>query len=72
MTLLIMITVLVAALLEYQVRRHIAQTGELVRGLMPENHDNPYPTAKKMLRAFQSYALVVVCFFSGLIHGSGK
>lgn len=60
LTLLIMIAVLVAGLLEYQVRRHIAQTGELVRGLMPENRDNPYPTAKKMLRAFQSYALVIV------------
>ena len=60
LTLLIMIAVLVAALLEYQVRRHIAQTGELVRGLMPENRDNPYPTAKKLLRAFQSYTLVIV------------
>jgi transposase len=60
LTLLIMIAVLVAGLLEYQVRRHVAQTGELVRGLMPENRDNPYPTAKKMLRAFQSYALVIV------------
>lgn len=60
LTLLIMIAVLVASLLEYQVRRHIAQTGELVRGLMPENRDNPFPTAKKMLRVFQSYALVIV------------
>ncbi len=60
LTLLIMIAVLVAGLLEYQVRRHITQTGELVRGLMPENRDNPYPTAKKLLRAFRSYALVIV------------
>jgi transposase len=60
LTLLIMIAVLVASLLEYQVRRHIAQTGELVRGLMPENRDNPYPTAKKLLQAFRSYALVIV------------
>ena len=60
LTLLIMIAVLVASLLEYQVRRHIAQTGELVRGLMPENRDNPYPTAKKLLRTFRSYALVIV------------
>lgn len=60
LTLLIMIAVLVAGLLEYQVRRHIAQTGELVRGLMPENRDNPYPTAKKLLRVFRSYALVFV------------
>ena len=60
LTLLIMIAVLVAGLLEYQVRRHIAQTGQLVQGLMPENRDNPYPTAKKLLRAFRSYALVIV------------
>lgn len=60
LTLLIMIAVLVAGLLEYQIRRHIAQTGELVRGLMPENRDNPYPTAKKLLRVFRSYALVFV------------
>ena len=60
LTLLIMIAVLVAALLEYQVRHHIAQTGELVHGLMPENRDNPYPTAKKLLQVFQSYALVIV------------
>jgi transposase len=60
LTLLIMIAVLVAALLEYQVRRHIAQTGELVKGLIPENRDNPYPTAQKMLRAFRSYTLVIV------------
>lgn len=49
-----------AGLLEYQVRRHVAQTGELVHCLMPENRDNPYYTAKKMLRAFLSYALVIV------------
>jgi len=60
LTLLIMMAVLVAALLEYQVRHHIAQTGELVHGLMPENRDNPYPTAKKLLQVFQSYALVIV------------
>jgi transposase len=60
LTLLIMIAVLVAALLEHQVRRWIAKTGELVRGLMPEKRDNPYPTAKAMLRAFSDYSLVVV------------
>jgi transposase len=57
---LIMVAVLVAALLEHQVRRWIAKTGRLLKGLMPEGRDNPYPTAKAMLRAFQSYALVVV------------
>jgi transposase len=60
LTLLIMIAVLVAALLEYQIRRQIAQTGQLLNGLMPENRDNPYPTAKKLLQAFQDYALVIV------------
>jgi hypothetical protein len=50
----------VAALLEHQVRRWIAKIGELLKGLMPEGRDNPYPTAKAMLRAFQSYALVIV------------
>lgn len=58
--LLIMVAVLVAALLEHQVRRWIARTGKLLKGLMPEGRDNPYPTAKAMLRAFQSYALVIV------------
>ena len=60
LTLLIMIAVLVAALLEHQVRRWIAKTGQQLRGLMPEGRDNPYPTAKAMLRAFQDYALVIV------------
>jgi transposase len=60
LTLLIMIAVLVAALLEHQVRRWIANTGRLVRGLRPEGRDDPYPTAKAMLRAFQYYAVVIV------------
>ncbi len=60
LTLLIMVAVLVAALLEFQVRRWIAKTGRLVRGLRPEGRDDPYPTAKAMLRAFQNYALVIV------------
>lgn len=60
LTLLIMIAVLVAALLEHQVRRWIAKTGQLLHGLMPEKRDNPFPTAKAMLRAFADYALVIV------------
>ncbi len=60
LTLLIMVATLVAALLEHQVRRWIAKTGQLVKGLRPEGRDDPYPTAKTMLRAFQDYALVVV------------
>ena len=60
LALLIMIAVLVASLLEYHVRRHIAQTGQRLRGLMPENRDNNYPTARKLLQAFQDYTIVVV------------
>jgi transposase len=58
--LLIMVAVLVAALLENQVRRWIAQTGQMLKEPMPEGRDNLYPTAKAMLRAFQGYALVIV------------
>lgn len=60
LTLLVMVAVLVAALLEYQVRRRIAQTGRLLHGLRPEGRDDPYPTAKAMLKAFQHYAVVIV------------
>lgn len=60
LTLLVMVAVLVAALLEHQVRRRIAQTGRLVRGLRPEGRDDPYPTAKAMLKAFQHYAVVII------------
>lgn len=60
LTLLIMVAVLVAALVEYQVRRRIAKTGRLLRGLRPEGRDDPYPTAKAMLKAFQHYAVVIV------------
>lgn len=60
LTLLIMIAVLVAGLLEATVRHWIRETGELLAGLMPERRDNAYPTAKAMLRAFADYALVLV------------
>jgi transposase len=60
LTLLIMIAVLVAALLEHQARRWIAKTGYLIRGLRPEGRDDPYPTAKAILKAFQHYAIVLV------------
>jgi transposase len=59
LTLLIMLAVLIASLIEYHVRRHIAQNKKLLTGLMPENRDNPHPTAKKLLKAFQDYSLVV-------------
>jgi transposase len=60
LTLLIMIAVLVAALLEHQVRRRIANTGRLIQGLRPEGRDDPYPTAKAILKTFQYYAIVIV------------
>jgi transposase len=60
LTLLIMLAVVIAALLEQQVRQWIAHTGQQLQGLMPEGRDNPYPTAKAMLRAFSDYALVIV------------
>jgi len=60
LTLLIMIAVLVATLLEQAVRRWIAQTGEVLRGLMPEKRDTAHPTATSLLRAFADYAWVIV------------
>jgi transposase len=60
LTLLIMIAVLLAGLLEAAVRQWIRETGCLVTGLKPEGRDNPYPTAKAMLRAFADYTLVVI------------
>jgi hypothetical protein len=55
-TLLIMLAVLLAALVEHQVRRWIARTGALLHGLLPEGHDTPFPTAKMLLRTFRDYA----------------
>lgn len=60
LTLLIMIAVFMASLLEFHIRRHLAQTGNLIHGLMPENRDNPFPSANKLLHAFQNYALVIL------------
>ena len=65
LTLLIMIAVLLASLLEFQVRRHLAQTGDLIHGLMSEKRDNPFPTATALLRAFQHYALVIILHHDG-------
>jgi hypothetical protein len=60
LTLLIMIAVLVATLLEQAVRRWIAETGQVLEGLMPERRDTAQPTATALLRAFADYAWVVV------------
>ena len=65
LTFLIMLAVLIASLIEYYVRQHIAKNKKLLKGLMPENRDNPYPTAEKLLKAFQDYSLVVTRFSNG-------
>ena len=65
LTFLIMLAVLIASLLEYHVRQHIAKNKKLLKGLMPENRDNPYPTAEKLLKAFQDYSLVITRFSDG-------
>jgi transposase len=65
LTLLIMLAVLIATLIEHRVREHIAKNKKLLKGLMPENRDNPYPTAEKLLKAFQDYTIVVTRFANG-------
>jgi transposase len=65
LTLLIMLAVLVAALLEHHVRQWLARTGTLLHGLMPDGRDTPFPTAKALLRAFRDYAVVVVHYPDG-------
>lgn len=65
LTFLIMLAVLIASLIEYYVRQDIAKNKKLLKGLMPENRDNPYPTAEKLLKAFQDYSLVVTRFADG-------
>lgn len=65
LTLLVMIAVLIAALLEQQVRRWIAKTRSVVQGLMPEGRDNAHPTAAKLLRAFADYAVVFLRYGDG-------
>jgi transposase len=60
LTLLVMIAVLVASLIEARVRQWIATTGCLVTGLKPEGRDNPSPTATAILRAFADYTVVTL------------
>ena len=55
-----MIAVLLASLLEQQVRRWIAKTGKRLTGLRPEKRDDAYPTAKALLEVFATYAAVIV------------
>ena len=65
LTLLIMLAVLIATLVEYYVRQDIAKNKNLLKGLMPQKHDNPYPTAEKLFKAFQDYSIVVTRFPDG-------
>jgi transposase len=60
LTLLIMIAVLVAMLLEFEVRRLLKEQNKKIEGLRPEGRKDPAPTAKSLLRAFSDYSLVVV------------
>jgi len=60
LTLLIMIAVLVAMLLEFEVRRLLNGQNKKIEGLRPEGRKNPAPTAKSLLRAFSDYSLVIV------------
>jgi transposase len=58
MIFLIMVAVLLFALLERQVRRTIAQTGQKIRGLMPEQRDTTRPKGARLLKAFNILSVV--------------
>lgn len=65
LTLLIMIAVLVAMLLEHQVRRLLKEQQKKIDGLRPEGRKDPSPTAKSLLRSFSDYSLVVIKYDDG-------
>lgn len=65
LTLLIMIAVLIAMLLEFEVRRLLKEKSKKIEGLRPEGRKDPAPTAKSLLRAFSDYAYVVVKYADG-------
>jgi transposase len=60
LTLLIMLAVLLAALVEHRVRAWIARTGALVQGVMPDKRDTARPTATALLRTFHDYAVILI------------
>ena len=72
LTLLIMLAVLLAALVEHRVRAWIARTGALVQGVMPDTRDTARPTATALLRTFQDYAVVLIHQLDGTttVHAS--
>jgi transposase len=57
---LVMLAALLFALLERQVRRHLAQTGQVIEGLMPEKRDTPTPKGQRLLRAFATLSIVQI------------
>jgi transposase len=65
LTFLIMLAVLIASLIEYRVRQEIAKTQQPLQGLMPENRDTLFPTAEKLLKAFQDYCFVITRLADG-------
>jgi transposase len=60
LTLIIMLAVLLAALLELQVRRWLAKQGQSLTGLRPGKRRTTMPTAEALLQAFADYTLVIV------------
>jgi transposase len=57
---LIMLAVLVFALIERQVRRAIARTGQKITGLMPEKRDTTTPKGGRLLKAFDALSVVKI------------
>jgi transposase len=55
---LVMLAVLIYALVERQVHRHIAETGQKIEGLMPEKRDTFTPSGLRLLGAFAAVCLV--------------
>ena len=51
---------LVAGLIERQVRRVLARLQQPIKGLMPEGRDTLRPTVKRLFKAFADYSLVLV------------
>ena len=54
------LAVLLAALLELQVRRWLAKQGQSLTGLRPGKRRTAMPTAEALLKAFADYTLVIV------------
>jgi transposase len=60
LTLVIMLAVLLAAMLELQMRRWLAKHGQSLTGLRPGKRRTTMPTAEALLQAFADYTLVIV------------